>query len=161
MRENIQDIYGVLISDETLLRLLYYLPEDANDSPLSPTKQNILSMPELEKWSIISDVIKTSAKTDDLTFTPKCRLFIYPGRRGSTNNYLFADQRIIFDVLVHFDYEDVDLRLEWICDTVNELIFNQRITGMGKVLFEIGEKISAPEGYVGYRLIYSFSSENG
>jgi len=161
MRKNIQDIYKVLTTDETLLRLLYYPASNPLDSPLSPSKQNILEMPDNEKWSIILDRIKTTPKVDDLVDdTPKCRLLFYAGTRNSTRNYLIADQEMVFDVLVHMKFDDLDQRLSWICDRLNDLLFNQRITGMGKAEFKSGREIGAPNGYVGYRLRYLFGSEN-
>jgi hypothetical protein len=161
MRQSIRDLYMKLIN-EKLLRLLYYPPEDLGKSipdPLSPSNPDILSLPADQKWAIIDDRILLTPKTDDLD-NPKCRLMFYPGRRYSTNtNYLFANQEIIFDILVHFSFER-DQRSMWICDTINEIIFNQRITGVGKVLYKQGGQINSPDGYVGYRLVYEFISEN-
>jgi hypothetical protein len=163
MRENMQDVYKVLTSSETLLRLLYYKPSNAEDDPLSELKPNILDMSELgegNKWSIIQDRIKTIPKVDDLDKNQICRLLFYPSNRHRTDNYLISDQDITFDILVHFAYEDVDQRLEWICDVLNELMFDKRITGMGKVTYVDGRPLSVPQGYVGYRLVYSFGSGN-
>lgn len=156
MRKNLQDIYRLFVNDETLLRLLYYLPKNQLDDPLDPNKPNIL---ELEnKWDIINDRIKPTPKTDDLDQVPKCRLLFYPGARDNTNNYLIADQEFVIDVLVHFDYENVDFRMSWICDHVNELLFDKRITGMNNIDFYGGRPISAPENYVGYSMKYRFRS---
>lgn len=163
MRKNIQDIYKVLSTDETLLRLLHYIgntnDSDAN-SPLNSSKPNILDMAIATKWDIIQDVIKTSKKVKDLDSTKKCRVLIYPGKRSGTRNYLMADQKFIIDVLVEMDINDVDQRMAWICDTINDLIFDQKVTGVGKIGFEDGGQIGAPEGYEGYRLIYEFGSVN-
>jgi hypothetical protein len=160
MRDNIGAFYRLLTTDETLLRLLFYKPTNANDSPLLESKVNILTKPTLEKWQIINGLIFTTPKTDDLTTTPQCRLMLYPGRRKGTSNYLVADQLIVIDVLVHFDFENVDLRMEWICDRVNELIFDKRVTGIGKVEFEDGSPIASPVGYVGFRMVYKIGSVN-
>ncbi len=161
MRKNIQDIYKVLTTDETLLRLLYYPAINPLDSPLSPSKQNILEMPDEEKWAIILDRIMTTPKVDDLVDDkPKCRLLFYAGDRNVTKNYLVADQEFVFDVICHLNFDEVDQRLTWICDTINDLLFNKRITGVGKVEFKSGRPIGAPNGYIGYRLRYLFGSEN-
>lgn len=164
MRENMQDIYKVFTESEQLLRLLFYKPTNALDDPLSTSKPNILDMPPLEKWEIISDRIKTVPKVDDLDVEPKCRLLFYPGNRRKTGNYAVSDQDIIIDILVHFDYEDVDQRLEWICDIVNDLLYNIRITGTHKFTYGGGYPgiylKDTPQSYVGYRLIYSFGSVN-
>ena len=158
MKENRVDIYKVLTTDETLLRLLYYKPENENDDPLDSTKDDILDMDEEDKWTIIEDRIKKTPKVDDLDKEPKCRLLFYMGRRSKTNNYLYAGQIVVFDVLVHFDFEEVGMRESAICDRVNDLMSNSRVTGIGKVNFEGGDQISAPEAYTGYRLMYSIGS---
>jgi hypothetical protein len=156
MTDNLSDVYKALTSDEILLRLLYYLPSSPIDDPLSTDKPNILDMEN--RWDIIRDVIKPIEKTDDLENTPKCRLFVYPGNRNSTGNYLLANQEIVFDILVHIDFQDMDLRLSRICDRINELVCNKKITGIGKVLFDSGGRIGAPANYIAYRLIYVFGS---
>lgn len=158
MREHFQAFYKVLTADETLLRLLYYKPVNAMDNPLAINKPNILNMQN--KWEVIDDVIKTTPKTEDLTVTKGCRLLFYLGKRDNTTNYLFASQEIIFDVLVAMDWEEKDQRQSWICDRVNELVFDNRITGLGKVLFRKGAPMSSPEGFVGFRLVYEIASEN-
>lgn len=156
MRKNLQDIYRLFANDETLIRLLYYLPKNQLDDPLDPQKPNILEMEN--RWDIVNDRIKPTPKTDDLDQEPKCRLLFYPGSRENTQNYLIADQEFIIDVLVHFNYENVDFRLSWICDHVNYLLFNKRVTGLTNIDFNGGRPISAPENYVGYSLKYRLRS---
>lgn len=160
MRENLQDIYRLLTQDETLLRLLYYKPSNYNDNPLDKSKQNILDMEESEKWKIIQDRIVTTIKTSGLDKEKKCRILFYPGKRHSTGNYLISSQLINFDVLVHIEFDEIDMRLSWICDHLNELLFKNRITGVGKISFVDGDKLLTPDEYVGYRLIYRFGSVN-
>jgi len=156
MRQNLQDIFKVLSQDETLLRLLYYLPQNAFDDPLDPTKTDVLSMPN--KWDIIADRIKTTQTTDTLDTEPKCRVCFYAGRRKShRGNYLVAKQHIIFDVYVHFSFDNVDQRLSWICDRLNDLLFNQKITRIGNVDFQDGIPIVVSQNllkYMAYRLVF-------
>jgi hypothetical protein len=156
------DISNLFYNDETILRLLHYKPENRLDDPLDENKPNILDMvDEDKKWELIDDCIMTAPKTSDLEKKPKCRLFVYPGVRRPTNdNFLFANQQFNFDVLTHADFQNMDLRNEWICERVNELIFGKRIAGLGKVLFKGGQPINAPKDYQGYRLVYEFASEN-
>lgn len=159
MRENLMDIYKVLINDETLLRLLYYKPSNMNDDPLSLDKPNILDKPDLDKWNIINDLIVPSVKVTDLDETEKCRVLIFPADRNSAKqNYYFSDQRIIVDVLTHVAFDSVDFRNSWICDRINDLLFNEHVTGIGKMNFIGGKAINAPNNYVGYRLMYEFYS---
>lgn len=162
MRKMIQDIYQVLTGDETLLRLLYYKPVDALDDPLDPAKPNILDIAdEVEKWNIINDCIATTPRVSDLDTSEKCRLLFYLGRRINTDNYLFADQEIILDVLTHINFDGVDQRLSWICDRINELVFDKRLTGIGKIYFSGGGIIpNVPTNYTGYKLMYLVGSGN-
>ncbi len=159
MRENSIDLYKVFTTDETLLRLLYYQPTNFSDDPLSISKTNILDMSN--KWDIIRDRIRTTEKVDDLDATQKCRLLFYAGKRKSYgDNYLISAQEVVCDILCHFSYDEVDLRLSWICDTVSSLIYDKRITGTRKIRYVTGGNISAPKGYVGYRLVYEIGSGN-
>lgn len=158
MKDNMTDIFKILSTDETLLRLLYYQPANAVDDPLSSSKTNILSM--TNKWDIILDRIKTIPKTDDLVKEVKCRLLFYPGKRSNTRNYLLAGQEIVFDIMTHFLFEEVDLRQESIIDRINELICNQKVAGVGDANFKGGGQIPAPEMYVGFRVIYLIGSTN-
>lgn len=160
LRQYSMDIEKLLI-DETLLRLLYYKPQNYLDDPLDASKENILDKPSDEKWEIIKDRIVSAPKFDDLDKIEKCRLLVYPHiGRSTRSNYLFANQEYSFDVFVHFDYQNVDKRLEWICDRVNDLLKNFSVTGFGKVLFKDRGKLSAPNNYIGYRLTFEFISEN-
>lgn len=158
MKDNLSDVYKVLTSDETLLRLLYYLPSSSLDDPLSTDKANILDMEN--HWDIINNVIMPTFKTDDLNENPKCRLMVCPGNRNSTGNYLLSEQEIVFAIFVHIDFDKADLRLSWICDRINELMNNKQITGIGKVRFLSGRPISIRGNiyYVGYELVYVFGS---
>ena len=161
MRENLMDIYKVLINDEILLRLLYYKPSDMNDDPLSLDKPNILDKPDVERWEIINNVIKRTEKTTDQDQTEKCRVLIYPGkRRGDGRNYMVSEQDVFIDVLVPIYYDEVDFRLSWICDRINELLFDKEITGLNKIKFNGGGLKNAPNGFIGYTLVYKFSTTN-
>ncbi len=161
MRDNMMDIFNLLSQNEKLLRLLYYKPTNYSDDPLDVNKPNILDMNLDQRWKIIDERIKKTDKVDDLSDNEICRILVHLGRRRSDKgNYLVANQVLNIDVVASYSYEDVDLRLEWICDTINELIFDSRTTGAGKTGFIDGTPIVCPKGYVGYRLIYGFGSVN-
>lgn len=160
MRNNLIDIFKVLKDDEILLRLLYYLPSNSLGSPLDVDAQQPNIIGSGNHVSIIKDRIKLTPKVDDLVDdTPKNRLMMYAGIRGNTNNYLLASQEIIFDIFTHFEFEENDIRSSWIADRTNELITNKNITGIGKVYFEKGTPISAPNNYIGYRMVYNIGSK--
>ncbi|AZV43724.1 hypothetical protein BAOM_3115 [Peribacillus asahii] len=160
LREYTYKIENVLM-DEELLRLLYYMPKNVLDNPLDTAKPNILDKPTKDKWAIFNDKIMTASNFNGFDTSPICRLFYYAGNgRSAKDNYLFSKQQFHFDVFVHQSIENTDKRLEWICDRVNELVFNKSIAGLGKTLFIQRHPVSAPVNYVGYRLIYEFCHEN-
>jgi hypothetical protein len=156
-----KDIYSIFINDEILLRYLYYNPTSRLDDPLDTSKDDILSKNADDFWAIVDDVIKTAPKTSDLVENVKSRLFVYAGYgRSNSSNYYFSDQEYEFDILVHADNQSKDFRTEKIHDRLNELLFNKRITGLGKLKFKSRQPINAPKDYLGYKLVYTFSSEN-
>lgn len=161
MKQHIRDIYLRFLEDEQLLRLLYYPPKNGTKTPdpLSPALPDITKMDIDKLWEIRDDRILMTPKTDDLK-TPKCRLLFYAGRRQSTNgNFYFSNQEIICDVFCHYMFEK-DQRSMAICDRINEILFNERITGIGKVLFKQGGQIGGVNDYVGYKLVFEICSEN-
>lgn len=159
LRDYTYKIQNVLV-DEELLRLLYYTPKNILDNPLDEIKPNILTKPDKEKWEIINDCIVSALKTDDFKTDPKSRLIFYPANGYGGNNYLFSNQQYHFDIFTHFTIENADKRLEWICDRINDLLFDKLIAGIGKVKFIQRHPVNAPSDYVAYRLVYEFCQEN-
>lgn len=160
LRQHVRDVFGILAADETLLRLLYYKPANEQDDPLASDKPDILAKPEGERQAIIVDVIRTIRDLDDLDEEEKCRIVCYPRLRRETANPLIANQDMAIDIYCHHAFESVDARTAWIADRVNALLFGKRLSSVGKTLLYAGNSIQAPPRYAGYRLIYSFGSEN-
>src|SRR5690554_3517644 len=138
MYDNFIDILNVIRNDETLLRLLYYSPENIAtgvEDPLSPTLPNVLEFDRKKLKKIRDERIVKSAKYDDLVVEkPICRLYVYLGRRSpQNNNYLVAKQQVIIDIFCHNDIENADLRSSRISDRLNELLVLEPITGLGKM----------------------------
>lgn len=155
----IKDTFQVLISSENLKRLLWYPPEDLTTDtpdPLSPTLPNI-SMNEILNWEIIEDRILLNSKSDDLVDTEKCRLYLYLGDRRPSENARMVKQEIIIDFLWH-ELFDNDLRFDSITKTLNRLLVNKRITGVGKMTYLEGHTIGTPKNYSGYRHIFGVGS---
>lgn len=162
MYNNLNDIVRVFRNDETLIRLLYYPPVDIVENTVDPLSDttilpNILEMDDDTIWNIIDLRLKTFPKDDDLVCDPICRLYVYAGRRFPNSNYKMASQQIIVDILCH-KYFEKDLRSMRLSDRINELLVEERITGMSKIDYVDGSPISAPNDYVGYRHIYQFGS---
>lgn len=164
MHSQLEAIDTLLCNDETLLRLLYYKSKHFSDDILSETssRPNILKMDRLKQIEIINHRIKYTPVTKDLVDNPICRIIFYPSpRKPQRGNYMVADQQIDFDIFVHRDYNDMDMRLSKICDRINDLFSNQRVTGLGKSEFVNGRPFTmANEGYIGYAMTYKFGDVN-
>lgn len=161
--QNIKDILKVIYNDETLLRLLYYPAADlATDTldPLDLSLPNILSIELEQRWNIINLRVLMTPKDDDLDSVPICRLLIYIGNRSPHNaNYLQANQQLVIDLFVHFNFENKDVRTSRIADRLNQLLVEERITGIGKVNYTRGQPLPSPaKEYVAYRHVYEFGS---
>lgn len=153
MRENLIELYKVFYNNQPLLKLLYYPSTSYYDDPL--TKPNITDQ------NIKKDLVKRSIVVDDLTVERnKGRVLVYPDVRNNVrSSYVHSNQVVNVDVLVPIKMDEVDFRLAWICDHVNSLLHDKRITGMGKTLFRGGHPVKVgKDGYVGYRLSYEFGS---
>ena len=162
MYKHLSDVAKVLRSDETLLRLLYYQPEDISKNvpdPLDPKLKNITEMDIDKQWEIIDEHICLSPIAEDLETKKICRIFIYAGRRKPNNyNYLVAQQSIVVDILVHFSFEQGDIRVSRIADRINELLTLSTVTGYGKVDYIEGVPINSPKNYVGYQHVFKVGS---
>jgi len=165
LKSNLEELYISLQSNQKLLRLLHYVPKNALDDPLDKNKKDVNDLPN--KFEIISKVLVPSDKTYDLELQSKiCRLCVYTGTRKLQDfynsvshklqdNVYTGDQVYIFDVYVHLDIDNIDFRMMWICDTLNEILFNEQIADVGKFRFSFGSPImNTPKGFVGYKLAY-------
>lgn len=156
-----QDLLGIdliLRSDVDLWKLLYYPSTNIQDDPLD--KPDVLSLPPDVKYPAINLRLKHTPVTEDLVDQKICRIIFFPSpRRPQRGNYKVATQEVDFEIFVHRDFNDTDMRLAKLCDRVNELFSNKRIAGMGKAEFVGGKPFMlGDKGYIGYRLTYSFGS---
>lgn len=158
MVTDINKILKLFRNDEDLLRLLYYAPQDLRIgqlNPLSSELDNILEKDEDELWAIRDEHISTALNGDDLSDKKLCRIYVYLGRRRPTNNnYTLAEQEIVVDILCHNDYQSKDQRTLRISDRINELLINERVTGIGKLRYVEGYEFNPPKDYAAYRHVY-------
>jgi hypothetical protein len=159
MYKTLKDVYDTFYNDETLLRLLHYLPQsyiDNRKDPLDPSLDNVL---KIDTYSEIRDeIIKLTSKSSDLENKKICRLYLYADvRKPIDGGYIYSDQNIVVDIFCHSDYEK-DLRSMRISDRLNELLIGSRVTGFGKVSYVGGRPISAPLDYVAYSHKYKIGS---
>lgn len=156
-RDAINNIYQVLISDEELLRLLYYKPKSArNPDPLSDELPNILDKDISELWDFRDERIVQAEKTSDLVDKEICRMYVSMGRRrGRFDNDRLVNQEVIIGVFTHESYDD--LRQEWIMDRINELIALERFNSTyGRLEYVAGDPRVAPRFYSSFIHVYRF-----
>ncbi len=162
MKSYLTNVYKILTQDETLLRLLYYKPSSPFDDPLDTNKSNVLDLPEDELWEFIEDRIKFTPTTEGLDSENICRIFFYPSTRSPRNqSYRTADQYINVDIHVHRDFNDKDMRLAWICDHLNDLLFDEKVSNLGKVRLQNAKEMTElVKGYLAYSFTYEVGSVN-
>lgn len=162
LKDIITTIFKLLSTDETFLRLIIYKPNSPTDDPLDPNKPNIMDMDVTDRYNYINDRIVFTPSTDNLDKDPKCRVVISTGKRSTyKNNFQIASQQLIFDVLAHKDFNDVDVRCNWICDYINDLMFNKRIVGVKEVRDVSGSPLNVGvKNYIGYQLVFDLGSGN-
>lgn len=157
MREVVGNIYQLLIEDEELMRLLWYLPKQfTGNDPLDINLLNVKDMAEY--WNIVNERVLLAEKENDL-LGAICRLYISAGRRRPVfDSYLLATQEIVISMYVHEDYE-LDMRSAWISDRINELIALEYIEGsIGKMDFVAGNARVAPLQYRRYDLLFEYTT---
>ena len=151
MSTDINKPLNVFRNDETLLRLLVYKPKSLTDNqpdPLSEDLPDILDLDEDELWALRDKHISTTSNSDDLSDEKLCRIYVYLGnRRPASNNYTLAEQEIIIDVLCHDSYQIKEQRMFKISDRLNELLIDERITGVTKIQYLSGSIIGSPAEY--------------
>ncbi|MCY8499612.1 hypothetical protein P8917_09040 [Bacillus atrophaeus] len=163
MVEHMTKIFRTVIDDKPLNRLLYY-----KDDPLSPSLPDVQTLdnyydPVDDSSSIMKTIIKRAPKTDDLINTPICRLCIYLGNaipKPSNQSIMLLNQDLMIDVYTHINtYEETEFRNLKITDRICEMLFNQNFAGIGKSVKYTRLLISnAPDGYLGYKLIFTFGA---
>lgn len=162
---NLVRIYSLLNNNEKILRLLYYIPKDQFDDPLDPSKMDVSQLPE--KSRIIEKLLVKGEKIEDLEVEHKlCRICLYSGPRDPqktflkrtnqvTDNPYLSNQQFIFDIYTPIDVNNMEFRLDWIGEALNEALFENDTENFENLRFQCGIPIvNTPKGYIGYRWIY-------
>ena len=160
-------IYVQFTTDETLLRLLYYAPENQLDNPLDKSKDNILDMDAEQKSEIIDNVIHPRDKTFKLDLKNKFSRINYylserkpdriysSGARKLINNPSVSRQEIVVDIYTNIEIDKVDFRIHQIIERVNKLLSNKNYKQFTGMKLDYSHAImQTPDGFIGYRLVY-------
>lgn len=166
---NLSRFYQRLKNDEKLLRLLYYLPKDPLDDPLDESKVEISQLPN--KDLILNNILVIGDKTSDLIIDSAfCRICLYTGPRTPQKHYLkttnhftenpySSTQQYIFDIYTPNTINNVDFRLDWLGESLNEALFHEDLIEFNELRFHSGMPLlNMPDGFVGYRWIFTIPS---
>ncbi|MEK5333444.1 hypothetical protein [Lysinibacillus sp. FSL W8-0992] len=166
---NLSKFYQQLKNDEKLLRLLYYLPKDSLDDPLDESKLEISQLPN--KDLIINNILVIGDKTSDLIIDSAfCRICLFTGPRTPQKHYLkttnlftenpySSTQQYIFDIYTPNTINNVDFRLDWLGESLNEALFQENLIEFKELRFYSGMPLlNMPDGFVGYRWIFTIPS---
>ncbi|WP_041338662.1 hypothetical protein [Bacillus subtilis] len=161
--EQMTKIFRLVMDDVELNRLLYYKTD-----PLSPSHPDVQSLENYydstnDSPAIINTIFKRAPKTDDLSDSPLCRMCVYLGNalpKPSNQSAMLLDQDLMIDVFTHINtFEETEFRNLKINDRINKLLFNQNFAGIGKTnSYKRLLITNPPDGYLGYKLIYTFGA---
>ena len=160
-------VFVQFTTDETLLRLLYYAPENQLDSPLDKSKENILDMDIEAKSEIIDNVMYPMDKKFKLDLKSRFSRINYylnerrpdrvysSGARKLINNPMVSRQEIVVDIYTNIEIDRIDFRLYQIIERVNKLLDNKNFKQFTGMKLDGGYTImQTPDGFIGYRLVY-------
>ena len=161
--EQMTKVFRLVMDDVELNRLLYY-----KTNPLSPSHPDVQSLENYydstnDSPAIINTIFKRAPKTDDLSDSPLCRMCVYLGNalpKTSNQSAMLLDQDLMIDVFTHINtFEETEFRNLKINDRINKLLFNQNFAGIGKTnSYKRLLITNPPDGYLGYKLIYTFGA---
>ncbi|MFT4400451.1 hypothetical protein ACMX2I_10460 [Bacillus sp. SW14] len=161
--EQMTKIFRLVMDDVELNRLLYYKTD-----PLSPSHPDVQSLENYyvstnDSPAIINTIFKRAPKTDDLSDSPLCRMCVYLGNalpKPTNQSAMLLDQDLMIDVFTHINtFEETEFRNLKINDRINKLLFNQNFAGIGKTnSYKRLLITNPPDGYLGYKLIYTFGA---
>lgn len=169
--EIMKGTYTVLSQDETLLRLLEYAPNNQNDNPLDPSKPNILDLPIEQRFDIIDKVLYSMDKKFRLDLDSRFSRVNYylnerrpdkvysSGARKLINNPMVSKQGMVFDIYTNIEIDRMDFRMYSIIERLGVLLNGKSFKQLTGLSFNDGYTIkNTPDGFIGYRLVYSLMS---
>lgn len=159
INRDINNFINNILSNQVLLKLLYY-----NDNPLEQTDL-------MDGTILLDNNIFTTAKISDIVTQTKSFLIHYPNdfhysdSAGYKNNSFFISGNLVFDIIIHnslwYINSNRDERWIFIGNELNNMLHNQCIKSIGRIMFEKFYKVSVGDNdYSCYRFIYSITHKN-
>ena len=148
MEKDFALITDKLLSDQRLLKLLYYTQPDCQKGPDLTAQQ---------KLSLIGKQIRIVPKIDIIQDCPNYVIISFDNFTTNAENPKFRDCTINFDILCHPDHWNLgnfQLRPYKIAGEIDRLFNNQKLTGIGEVHFVTGNNLVLNDQLMGLTLIY-------
>lgn len=141
-----------MVESQNLCKLLFY------DTNTSTDPLNLADLSEEQRYGLIMDRIFPIPKIPKVDDTAKSFVTIHFDRIKLNNtNHLFKDSIIVFNIFCHIDLwlTPAKIRPYSIANEIDILFNEQRLMGIGKLLFDRADPIAANNNYMGYKVSYN------
>ena len=153
MEKDFSLIANAMLTDEKLLKLLYYTQPDCMKGPDLTTEQ---------KLSLIHHQIRIVPKVDVDKDCPNFVLITFTDFEPNAKNPEFMDCKVNFNILCHPDHWNLgnfQLRPYKIAGEIQKLFNKKKMTGIGTMQFDTGDTLVLNEQLMG--LILKFNAIYG
>ncbi len=148
MEKDYAEIVNKMLSNQRLLKLLYYRQKDCLQGA-DLTQEQIYSM--------INNQIKIVPMLQVTTECPIYVLIIMDNFKPNATNPEFRDCNIAFCILCHPDHWNLgnfQLRPQKIAGEIDAMFNNQKLSGIGTLQFYDGDTILMDDDLMGMMLVY-------
>jgi hypothetical protein len=145
LNNNLMAVLIKLIESQDLCKLLYY------------TQTNPLDQPDISDTStLLFDKIFPIPKIPDNQQTEGNLLTVIFDDIRLDNNIGFKDSIVSFNIICHINQWRIDgsIRPYAIMNKIDEILNNQRVVGLGKMIFSRSRFGTINDMFMGYRLDY-------
>ena len=148
MEKDYAEIVNKMLSNQRLLKLLYYRQKDCLQGA-DLTQEQIYSM--------INNQIKIIPMLQVTTECPIYVLILMDNFKPNATNPEFRDCNIVFCILCHPDHWNLgnfQLRPQKIAGEIDAIFNNQKLSGIGTLQFYDGDTILMDDDLMGMMLVY-------
>lgn len=149
MEKDFSLIANAMLSDDKLLKLLYYTQPDCLKGPdLTPE----------QKLSLLNHQIRIIPKVDIEQDCPNFIIIYFSDFEPNMKNPQFMDCKVRFNILCHPDHWNLGnfkLRPYKIAGELQKLFNNKKMTGIGTMQFESADNLVLNEQLMGLTVVYS------
>jgi hypothetical protein len=150
-KKNMQEIFDMLIEDESFCRFLAY-----GKNPLDESKDNIVGSPSHEE--LMKKIINFAPQIDTIEAKERVRVCLYKSyTKFKIYEPAIRDELIQIDIYCPHELVKEDMRPYDIENIIVTLLEGKVITGIGSLLYVDGSFVPLPSvsGYAQYKMIFS------